>query len=187
MTSPGKGGKGGQKYSKKTVTSIVSHCKFYCLIGDRGGREVWKWSFLRWHHFWMAPIGLSFPSSNVWKDCKCWMEHSQLASQPLLWYTDQFVVCRLDCVIWNMTPSHAALKVYLQAAALEQSCSWDRYLELSCDFQHEASRQLRRLPNFGGSPRRASLMYFKSTKKSIWSSKVHKLCFPDITVSCIYP
>ena len=50
MTSRGKGGR-----STKTVTSIVSDCKFYCFYGDRGGREVWKWSFLRWRHFWMAP------------------------------------------------------------------------------------------------------------------------------------
>ena len=41
--------------STKTVTSIVSDCKFYCFHVDRGGREVWKWSFLRWRHFWMAP------------------------------------------------------------------------------------------------------------------------------------
>ena len=31
--------------STKTVTSIVSDCKFYCFHGDRGGREVWKWFF----------------------------------------------------------------------------------------------------------------------------------------------
>ena len=42
MTSPGKGGR-----STKTVTSIVSECKFFCFHGDKGEREVWKWSFLR--------------------------------------------------------------------------------------------------------------------------------------------
>ena len=34
MTSRGKGGR-----STKTVTSIVSDCKFYCFHCDRGGRE----------------------------------------------------------------------------------------------------------------------------------------------------
>ena len=48
------GREGGR--STKTVTSIVSDCKFYCFHGNRGGREVWKWSFLRWRHFWMAPL-----------------------------------------------------------------------------------------------------------------------------------
>ena len=50
------GREGGR--STKTVTSIDSDCKFYCFHGDKGGWEVWIWSFLRWLHFWMATINI---------------------------------------------------------------------------------------------------------------------------------